>query len=212
MRSQEAADRIGVSSASVRIWTAAPTAKKPAGPFYEFMSDKGKGGRGQRDLSDQDVRILYQAHLLSTAGSTIDEIRAALKDMEAARWAGLPDLPPSPEEVKALTVPIAEVRATLEKQRADYSAQLATVTQERDHLATMLELTTTDRDQLRTELQDSTKEEARLRGKLENIDAQIDELRGQRRLWLRAALVLGIVALVAVVILVAVLALQAGAG
>jgi len=130
-----AATRRGVTSGTVRLWTAAPTRNRAGGPFYEFISDRGKGGQGVRDLSELDCRVLYQAHLLSSAGSTIEEIKTALADMQAARWAGLPELPPTPEESRALTVPMGEVKAALEKQRGDYELRVMALTTERDTLA-----------------------------------------------------------------------------
>jgi len=77
-KTKDVADRIGVSTATIRIWTAED------GPFSPFISDEARGGRGrvQRNFTDEDVRVLAHAKMLSDSGMTLEQVAAALASMQ----------------------------------------------------------------------------------------------------------------------------------
>lgn len=211
IRTKEAADRLGVSTATIRLWSAAKN-----GPYTEFLTDMAKGGGHQRELTDFDVRLLWQVRLLSDAGHTQEEIRGILAKMRDGGYSNLPDLPSSPEEGRALTVSVDAVQAALERQKGAYETRVMVLTTERDHLADALALAQQDRaasEQQRAALQADynrvSVELGELRGELRTYEARLTDAHDNRRTYARIALVLVIVALVLLAAVV-LLALQTG--
>jgi DNA-binding transcriptional MerR regulator len=183
-RTKEVADRINVSPATIRIWTA------DDGPFAQFISAdaRGTGGRRQRYFSQHDTRILAHAKRLSDDGKTLDQIADELARMQADDWQALPVLPSEDSSAQLVTADAAAL--------AVGKAQTALLA-----VQTALDQEKTDHAQTRAILMDTRQELGVALGQLKE--------RHPADWWLR--IVLAVAALVAILTAVIVLLASSGA-
>jgi len=116
MQPKELADRLGVTSNTVRRW---------CDDFHPFLTPTASPPKGKaRVLSDLDVRILHYIGQARDLGHTIESITARLDSMQAADWQDLPDIPP---DWTGATETVSVVRAS---EKAFDFAQIAVLQKE----------------------------------------------------------------------------------
>jgi DNA-binding transcriptional MerR regulator len=174
-KTKDVADRIGVSTATIRIWTAED------GPFSPFISEEARGGQGrtQRNFSPMDMRVMAHAKTLSDSGLTLEQVAEALAIMQDGGWVDLPAMPAMPgEDVSMVPAQAAEVMV----RNVQHALQVAEGALEKEKTA---------HEQTRERLLDAREQIGELRGRLAAL-----------RLYQVVLIVLAIVAALAILALV----------
>lgn len=195
-KTKEVADRIGVTPATIRNWTG------ENGPYYEFVSEGARGGAGNRQFTDQDIRILAAVNDMSSERLPPAEIAANLESMRAAGWRDLPPLPPLPgHDNEVPTVSADAASAAIERTRDTLTVQIRALEGQITRLETDLTRERGQREQLQARLEDLRDERGQLVGQLQAVEASGQRERTLYRALLIAAAVVGLVLLAAVLIM-----------
>jgi len=195
-KTKEAADRIGVTTATIRNWTG------ERGPYFDFVSKSARGGGGYRQFTDHDIRILAAIKALSDDGLSPAEIAANLETMRAAGWPDLPPLPPLPghdNEVPMVTADAAS--GAIERTRDVLTAQIRALEGQIAKLEDQLAQERKERGQLQQRLDGLIDQRGQLAGQLQQLDTSGQRERQLYRAALIAAAVLALVLLAAVLVL-----------
>ena len=157
MRPSEVADRLDVSTASIRSWSA---------DFAEFLSSKAAGGEGRhRAYDEQDARVLAVVGILKLEGMTKDDIRATLITMQDEDWIDLPPMPAAPPGVGPVPMIPAHSAATeIQTLHVSHMREIAILEDRIDTLETQLTEANADRVQVRQDLSQARADLARLEG------------------------------------------------
>ncbi len=194
MRTKDVAERLDVSTASVRQWT--------ADVYPEFFSASARGGK-TREFTDRDVQILAAIAEMSKSNVGRDDIRIELTQIQANNWQALPPVPGLPiddGEPQYIHREVAEKAVANVREVLDL--QIAQLRREIDTLRESLEHERSRRVDLENELRDKERHLGELTGRLGSVDAE----RGrERRLLTYAVIAVAVTAavLLAVVLLLA---------
>lgn len=197
MRTKELADWLGVSASTIRYWT--------LGEFKAYLSPTAQGGEGRRRyFSDLDSRIIAYIASMRDEGAPNDDIHASLQRLQAGDWIDLPTMPAAPPgEGPVDMMPREAAETAVQTQRA---ALLREITLLQERVETLEDTLADERQQhsaqvstLQGELLTARERLGQLSGRLEVIEgdrARVEQLwQGERQLWLRGTVVIGLVAL-----------------
>lgn len=201
MKTKEVADRLGLDTSTVRVWSGRD--------YLEFMSESAQGGGRRRHFTERDVQVLAYVVQQRDEGTLHEEIRAQLAAMKKDNWRGLPPVPPKPgynNEVPMVTAEAASL--AISKQAEKLNLQIVTLEGQIATLEEALEEERGERKQLQAQLTQAREELGELRGQLRAIETE----RKPASYWLKvmAGVVLATIVLAAIVI--AVLLASGGAG
>ncbi len=181
MNTKSVADRIGISSATLRLWTTSD--------YREYFSKSAQGDGTRRVWTEHDVQVAAMIVELKQAGMGGDDIRATLASMKEGEWKGLPDVPSELPSVQAMQE-IADTRLN-EREKA-LRSQIALLAGEVDELRGALDAERETSTALREQLTSKEREWGEALG-------QLKALTGERRsvvFWL--AVIAGVVVFVVV--------------
>jgi DNA-binding transcriptional MerR regulator len=206
MRTGQLAEWLNVSSGTIKNWTS---------EFADFLSDDAQGGDKYRDFTEMDTRIMLLIAALRDKNTNYEDIHAQLELMQKAEWSELPQLPDRPPGIGPVELmPVSEHESSVNLEKQRLLREIAIRQDQISDLETRLEGEQAAHTATREQLTTAREELGKAQGKLETIEATAERERASwadnRKLLLRAVIVLGVVLAVAVIALVW-LALQGGA-
>jgi DNA-binding transcriptional MerR regulator len=125
MKTKELADWLGLSPATIRLWSL-------ENEYGGYLSPASMGGDGRmRYFTDIDSRILAHVASLKMQGFTRDEINAALQQLQKTDWADLPPMPGAPPNHGPVRmVPQSTAETAVSAQRTSFAREI-TILRER---------------------------------------------------------------------------------
>ncbi|MEL6272435.1 MAG: MerR family transcriptional regulator [Chloroflexota bacterium] len=170
MNTKEVADRLGRSTATMRLWTTQE--------YKAYFSDGAQGDGTRRVWNDRDLQIATLIHELKVEGMQTDSILATLNAVRDNDWQGLPE---SPDALPSLAAVKQVADTRLDEREKALRMQISTLSVEVDNLRTELKDTRAENTQLRDRLTERERELGRAQGQLEELRKQDTR---QTRLWL----------------------------
>jgi DNA-binding transcriptional MerR regulator len=165
IKTKHIADRIGVTTATIRHWTS------PRSPYYSFMSDGARGGSGAvRRYTEHDMRVLTEIKAQSDDGQSPEKIAAHLAKLKAAGWVDLPDVPPLPDESSTRQVISLDAASlAIDKAREKLELQINVMEGQIGVLETALDTERQERRGLQQQLTEARELVGELRGRLAGV-------------------------------------------
>ena len=166
MKTKQLGDRLGVASATIRLWSTPEE-------YGAFLSDKATGGSGSTRVFDElDARIMAHVARLKNAGMNRDSISATLLTMQESNWDSLPDMPPlMPGQEPIAMIPTEAVSGRIEEIRTRYVHEIETLENRVDELEAQLD---NERTQHREDIERLAKEQNDLYRQLGQLQAKLD--------------------------------------
>lgn len=217
MKTKQIADRLDVSVATIRVWT--------ADVYPEFMSQSARGGGKTRQFTERDLRVLTAIAEMSNRNMGRAEIHAALTDMQAEGWIALPPVPGlPPEEAASPMIPREHAEMALAKQKEILDIRITQLETEIDVLRDALHDERAERQRLQSDLLTKERQLGEALGQLATIESAtesersnwLQRIESERATWRQSrrlmVYVMIAVALAAAALLIAVLLLALGGG
>lgn len=191
MRTKDVADWLNISTSTVKGWSR---------DFAEFLSDAAAGRAGQyRYFGPRDCEVMAFIAEQRQENKSLEEIRAALAELQAGDFAELPPIDIQPTSAPVSMVPELASQTAIEQQRQRYDLIIAGKDERIGELQDDLNIERAAHSDTRNRLNEEIRQRGLAEGKLSIMPVY-------RRLLIAAAVVA--LALLAVVV---VMALSGGA-
>jgi DNA-binding transcriptional MerR regulator len=157
---------------------AVPTVRAWAAEYRLFLTSAGAGGEGRhRDFNDLDLRVLYFVREQKRAGIPAEEIHAALRQLQATDWEGLPYVPERPNMAQVPMVPAVAADMALDTERRSLLREIAMLQERIDDMQKRLDAKD---DEIKEVINNKNQEVNELTRKLAEVETELKLYRSGR--------------------------------